>query len=195
MSRFHIKPLPFDGLYHLECLPLTDQRGTFTRVFCATDLAAAGWQHRIEQINQSVTMQSGTVRGLHFQNPPHQECKLVLCLQGALWDVVVDLRPESPTYLHWHGEFLSAQPPQALIIPEGCAHGYQTLTERVELLYYHSTAYMPTAENGLHVLDPQLAITWPQTIAQLSERDQAWPLLNQRFDIASRHHLADNGLC
>ena len=117
------------------------------------------------------------MRGLHWQNPPHAEMKLVSCLAGAVWDVVVDLRADSPTYGHWHAETLSAENQLAMLIPEGCAHGFQSLSTGAELLYCHSMPFVPQADAGVFALDAQLAIRWPLPVVGLSARDTALPRL------------------
>ena len=136
------------------------------------------WGDRgIAQVNVSRTETVGTIRGLHLQAPPHSEAKLVRCLRGRVWDVAVDLRPDSATYCHWHAVELSSERANALLIPEGCAHGFQVLEPGSELLYLHSGAWVPEAETGVRFDDPQLAIPWPLTPRGLSERDLALPLL------------------
>ena len=182
MSRFLFHPTPIAGLVAIERLPLGDARGFLERLFCATDLAPAGWTGPIAQINHTFTAEAGTVRGLHFQHPPHAETKLVSCLQGAVWDVAVDLRPGSPTYLQWHAEELSASNHRALLIPPGCAHGFQTLRADVQMLYCHSQAHAPHSEGGLHPQDPRLGIAWPLPVHGLSLRDARHPPITPDFE-------------
>jgi dTDP-4-dehydrorhamnose 3,5-epimerase len=153
-----------------------------SRLFCAEELAAAGWNKPIAQINQTYTAKTGTVRGIHYQRPPYTEMKLVSCLHGAIFDVAVDLRTDSPTFLKWHGERLSADNHRALLIPEGFAHGFQALTDDVELLYCHSDIYAPSAEEGLNPLDPRLIIAWPLPVVGLSTRDAGHPMLTENFE-------------
>ena len=162
--------------------PLGDQRGFLVRLFCAQELAQAGWHTPVAQINQTLTRQRGTVRGLHYQNTPAAEMKLVTCIRGAVWDVAVDLRAGSPTFLQWHAQQLSADNQLALLIPEGCAHGFQTLSDDAELLYCHSMAYAPQADAGLNPLDPRLAISWPLPVAMVSDRDTRQPSVDARFE-------------
>ncbi len=181
MSRFEITDLPLVGLKRVERRPLGDARGFLARLFCAAELAAAGWTQPVAQINHTLTASRGTVRGLHFQRPPHAEMKLVSCLRGEVWDVAVDLRPDSPSYLRWHAERLSAENHRALLIPEGFAHGFQALTDGVELLYCHSMPHAPEAEGGLNALDPRLAITWPLAVAERSARDGGLPDIDESF--------------
>jgi len=181
VSRFAIEATPLAGVMRVRRQPIGDARGSLTRLFCADELAAAGWHGAIAQLNLTLTARRGTVRGLHFQRPPHAETKLVSCLRGEVFDVAVDLRRGSPTFLRWHGVRLSADNGCALLIPEGCAHGLQALTDNVEMLYCHSTAHVPEAEAGLHPLDPRLAIAWPLPPANLSARDAGQPMLETSF--------------
>ncbi len=177
MRRLLLRDTPLAGVRVVHRQAQVDARGLFARVFCAQELAEAGWTKPVAQINHSRSTQAGTVRGLHWQNPPHAEMKLVSCLAGAVWDVVVDLRAASPTYGHWHAETLSAENQLAMLIPEGCAHGFQSLSADAELLYCHSMAYMPQADAGVFALDTQLAIHWPLPVVGLSARDTALPRL------------------
>ena len=182
MNRFTVIDLPLFGLKLVERQSLGDSRGFLSRLFCAEELSTAGWRESIAQINQTYTAQRGTVRGMHYQNPPRAEMKLVSCLQGEVWDVAVDLRAGSPTFLHWNAELLSDTNNRALLIPEGFAHGFQTLTNDVTLLYCHSAAYNPEAEGALNAQDPRLAITWPLAIESVSVRDSKHPLLDLKFE-------------
>ena len=181
MSRFAICDLPLAGLKRVVREKRGDSRGFLSRLFCADDLSAAGWRKPVSQINQTVTSRRGTVRGLHFQGPPHAEIKLVSCLRGAVWDVAVDLRSGSPTFLAWHAEELSAENGAALLIPEGFAHGFQALTDECELLYLHSAPYAPLAEGGINPRDPAVGVAWPLPISELSPRDEGHPMLTDRF--------------
>lgn len=181
MSRFNVTDLPLPGLKLIERQRLSDSRGSLSRLFCAEELAEAGWHKPVAQINKTQTTSVGTVRGLHYQRTPHTEMKLVSCLRGEVWDVAVDLRRGSSTFLHWRAERLSADNGRALLIPEGFAHGFQSLTDHVELLYCHSVAHASTAEGGIRPTDPLLSITWPLAISELSARDGDHPLLNLEF--------------
>jgi len=180
-ERFKIRSTSLSGLMVLERQPRGDERGFFERIFCDEELVSAGWSGVARQINHTFTQKCGTVRGLHFQLPPHSEMKLVSCLRGEIWDVVVDVRKDSPTFLQWHAEKLSAENHRTLLIPQGFAHGFQTLTDDVDLLYCHSTAYRPQAETGVAILDPKLKINWPLKIRELSDRDRSYPLLTDEF--------------
>lgn len=181
MSRFTILDTPIADLKIVERQQLGDSRGFLSRLFCAEEFTAAGWHKPIAQINQTLTQKQGTIRGMHFQRPPYAEMKLVTCLRGAIWDVVVDLRAASPTFLQWHAEELSAANHRALLIPEGFAHGFQALSDDCELIYLHSRAYTPAAEAGLNPKDPMLSITWPLAITELSARDAQHPMVDHQF--------------
>lgn len=160
-----------DGVVVVETTPLTDSRGAFARLFCESELAAVIGDRRIVQINHSCTDAVGAVRGLHYQRPPHAEMKLVRCLKGCVWDVAVDLRAGSPTFLRWHAEELTPDNARMLVIPEGCAHGFQVLEPGSELLYLHTASYTPEAEEAVACDDPRVAVAWPLPIGDLSERD------------------------
>ncbi len=177
MSRFTVTDTPLAGLRVVQRQCIVDARGSLSRLFCAEELATAGWTQQVSQINHAYTRDRGTVRGLHYQEAPHTEMKLVACVRGEVWDVAVDLRPNSPTYLRWHAECLSANNLRALLIPQGFAHGFQVQAEAAELLYCHSAPYVPAADRGLNPLDPRVAIAWPLPVVNLSEKDRALPLL------------------
>ena len=181
MTRFTISDLPLDGPKLIERQRLGDPRGYLSRLFCADELATAGWHKLVTQINHTLTTRRGTVRGMHYQTPPHAEMKLVTCIRGEVWDVAVDLRAHSPTFLQWHAQILSADNGHALLIPEGFAHGFQTLVDDCELLYMCTEAYIPQAEAALRFDDPRLAVTWPLPVSEISVRDQAHPLLTAQF--------------
>jgi len=180
-SRFDFHPTPLEGLWIVQRKPIDDPRGFFCRFFCAEEFQAAGLEKPIVQINHTYTIKRGAVRGLHFQYPPYMEGKVVSCLRGEVYDVAVDIRKDSPTFLHWHGEILSAANQKSLLIPEGFAHGFQTLTENCELLYLHSEAFHLQAEGALNVGDPRIGIVWPIAVAELSQRDCAHPFINPDF--------------
>ncbi|ABS64955.1 dTDP-4-dehydrorhamnose 3,5-epimerase [Parvibaculum lavamentivorans DS-1] len=179
-GRFEIVDTPLAGLKLLHRRRMGDDRGWLERLFCADELASAGWVWPIAQINRTLTVNKGTVRGMHFQHPPHEEAKLVTCLRGEVLDVAVDLRKNSPTYLGWHGEILSGKNAASLLIPPGFAHGFQTLTSDVEMFYVHSAPYAPQAEDGVRADDPAIAIAWPLEIAERSERDRNFSLVEER---------------
>lgn len=182
MNRLEILNLPLAGLKRITRQHLGDHRGFLSRLFCSNELALAGWHKPIAQINHACTAALGTVRGMHFQQPPEAEMKLVSCIRGEVWDVAVDLRHGSPTFLRWHAEPLSAANGHALLIPEGFAHGFQAITDDVELLYCHSAAYSPSADAGLNPQDPALAITWPLSISTVSARDSQRAMITTHYE-------------
>lgn len=171
----NVRPTPLQGVIVVETTPVVDPRGAFARLFCERELAAVIGNRHIVQINHSRTRTVGAVRGLHFQHPPHAEMKLVRCLKGRVWDVAVDLRAGSPTFRQWHAEELTPGNARMLVIPEGCAHGFQVLEAESELLYLHTAPYTPAAEGGLSYNNPELEIAWPLPITDLSERDRRHP--------------------
>jgi dTDP-4-dehydrorhamnose 3,5-epimerase len=181
-GRFEIGETTIRGVYLLERIPLEDERGWLERMYATDDLAGVFDGRGIVQVNRTLTRVASTVRGLHYQRPPSVEAKIVSCLRGAAFDVAVDLRHGSPTFLQWHAETLSAENHRSLLIPEGVAHGFQSLGDDCELLYFHTGAYDPAAEGGLHPGDPRLAIAWPLPIEHLSERDASHPLIGPDFD-------------
>jgi dTDP-4-dehydrorhamnose 3,5-epimerase len=182
MARLDFAPTPIAGLILVQRQRLEDSRGFLSRFYCAEEFAALGMHQAIAQINHTLTRGKGAVRGMHFQRPPHAENKLVSCLHGSVFDVAVDLRKNSPTFLQWHGVQLSAENQRSLLIPEGFAHGFQTLTDDCELIYLHTAAYQPAAEGALNAEDPRLAIAWPLEITEMSERDRTHPLLAAGFE-------------
>jgi dTDP-4-dehydrorhamnose 3,5-epimerase len=181
MTRFNITDTPLQGLRLIERQQLRDSRGFLSRLFCSEELSSAGWNSPVAQLTHTLTEQRGVVRGMHFQHPPHAETKMVTCLHGAIWDVAIDLRANSPTFLQWHAQELSETNCRSLLIPKGFAHGFQTLTAACELIYLHSDSHNAGAEAGLHALDSRLAIPWPLPISELSARDSQHPLLNAQF--------------
>ena len=174
-------PTRIDGAVIVETTPVNDQRGAFVRYYCENDLASAVGKRRIVQINHSTTRAVGAVRGLHFQYPPHAEMKMIRCLRGRVWDVAVDLRAGSPTFLQWHAEELSPENARMMVIPEGCAHGFQVMEQDSELLYLHTAFYAPGSEGGILFSDPRLKIAWPLPVTDLSERDRDHPLITPAF--------------
>ena len=175
-----IAKTPIAGVYLASTDVRRDHRGVFSRLFCRDDLAVAGFGE-IAQINHSRTRERGAIRGLHFQFPPKAEAKWVRCLRGRVFDVAVDLRQGSPTFLDWFAVELDPDQMNALHVPRGCAHGLQVLEPDSELLYLHSESYAPAHEGGLRFDDPRLAIAWPLPVTDLSERDRAHPLIDASF--------------
>ena len=164
-------------VYIIDLEPKQDSRGYFSRVFCKQELEDVNIDFSIVQINRSKTVQKGTIRGLHMQQEPHAEVKLVQCLQGAVFDVVVDMRPNSETYLQWVSQELGAQNMNLMLVPKGCAHGFQTLETDCIVEYFVSELYSPDSEKGFLWNDPKLNIPWPIQDAILSEKDKSWKLL------------------
>lgn len=171
--RFHPTRLPDARLVEPE--PAADERGFFARTFCAGEFAAQGLPTVFVQHNTSGNARRGTLRGLHFQRPPHAEAKVVTCLKGAIYDVIVDLRPASPTFGRWQGFELTAGNRRSLYVPEGFAHGFQTLADDTEVGYLMTAFYVPEAAAGYRWNDPLLAIAWPLAPTVLSEKDRTWP--------------------
>jgi len=181
MSFFTVTCPSLAGLMLIERRRLEDARGFLSRLFCAEQLSVAGFCKPIAQINHSRTSRRGTLRGMHYQMSPSAEMKLVSCIRGEVWDVAVDLRPNSPTFLQSHAQLLSADNCCALLIPEGFAHGFQSQTDDCELIYLHTASYTPQAEAGLRFNDPRLAISWPIPVTAISVRDRSHPLLTEHF--------------
>lgn len=182
MARFDFIATPLKDLLVVQRKAIEDHRGFLSRFYCAEEFRLAGINKAIAQINHTLTRKKGAVRGLHFQYPPYAEAKLVSCLKGEIYDVAVDLRRGSPTFLQSYGEILSAVNRKSLLVPEGYAHGFQALTEDCELMYLHTDDYHPEAEGALNVVDPRLGITWPLPIDDLSERDRSHSLINSGFE-------------
>ncbi len=176
---FHNTPLA--GLFVVETTPFQDHRGSFTRLFCTQAFAEAKLTLPLAQMNTSITTQKGALRGMHYQNPPHAEIKLVRCLQGVCYDVAIDLRAGSPTFLQHFSVQLSPENGKALYIPQGFAHGFQALAKDTQLLYMHSAYYNKQAEGAVHHADPAFNIAWPLPVQDVSERDAAHPFLTTSF--------------
>lgn len=160
----------------------SDERGSFLRVFCSEELTGIGFRKKIVQINRSFSNKKGTVRGMHYQKPPFAEVKMITCLRGEIFDVLVDVRKGSPAFLSWHAVQLCDRSDDLLLVPEGVAHGFQTLTDNVELLYFHTSPYVSSSEAGIRYNDPMVHIAWPIELAEISERDRSHPLLNSEFE-------------
>ncbi len=180
-NAVNTQPTSIPGLVVVETTPHIDNRGAFARLYCEHELASLIGPRRILQINHSRTAAIGAVRGLHYQRPPHAEMKLVRCLKGRVWDVAVDLRRNSPTFLRWHAEEMTPANMRMMVIPEGFAHGFQVLEAESELLYLHTAFYTPGVEVGLRYDDPSLAINWPLAVTELSPRDAAHPFINSDY--------------
>lgn len=169
---------PLKGAYLIEPEPITDERGFFARSFCAEEFARRGLNPRVAQCSVSFNRSAGTLRGLHLQRPPHAEAKLVRCAQGRAHDVIVDLRRESPTYARWFAVELNAVNGTMLYVPEGLAHGFQTLVDNTEMWYQISEFHHPECADGVRWDDPLLGIRWPMPEPILSARDRAFANLD-----------------
>jgi dTDP-4-dehydrorhamnose 3,5-epimerase len=171
-------PTTVDGAYVVDVEPHSDERGSLSRAFSVEEFTEHGLDPTIVQMNLNHSHRAGTLRGLHFQRPPHSETKFVRCVRGAVFDVAADLRPASPSYGSWVGVELTADNRRALLVPAGCAHGFQTLVDDTELLYSVSSGYAPDHEGGVHHADPFFEIEWPLEVTSLSEKDRAWPFVH-----------------
>lgn len=177
-----IKRTPLQDACIIEPKTFKDNRGLFARVFCKQELKHILHNKNIVQINHSLTKQKGAIRGMHFQYPPMAEIKIVKCIRGKVFDVIIDLRQRSSAFLKWHGEVLSAANMKMQFIPEGFAHGFQTLEENSELLYLHSEFYSREHEGGVRYNDLAINISWPLDVTDISEKDRSYPLLSQDFE-------------
>ena len=176
-----LTPTSLEGMYVAESTAISDHRGAFARLYCERELAPALGSRRIVQVNHSRTGAVGVVRGMHLQNSPHAEMKFVRCLRGRVWDVAVDLRAGSRTLLQWHAEELTGENGRMMIIPEGCAHGFQVLAPESEMLYLHTAFYEPGSQLGFSCLDEKLKLRWPLPITDLSKQDSAHPFIAHDF--------------
>jgi dTDP-4-dehydrorhamnose 3,5-epimerase len=173
---------PLRDAYVLEPEPFIDRRGKFARIYCRQELEEIGHDKSIVQINHSLTRLKGAIRGMHFQYPPEAEIKIVKCVAGSVYDVIVDLRRNSTTFRKWYSEILSVENMKMMYVPEGFAHGFQTLDADSELLYFHTRFYSPQCEGGVRFDDPTLNISWPLEVAEISTRDGSHPLLSEDFE-------------
>ncbi|MFY7965265.1 MAG: dTDP-4-dehydrorhamnose 3,5-epimerase [Chitinophagaceae bacterium] len=169
------------GSYVVELTPIVDERGWFARTFCKDEFAKIGHTKEWVQMNHSFTKDKGTIRGMHYQLPPFTEIKMVRCIAGAVFDVIVDIRKTSPTFLHWFGVELSATNKKMIYIPKGFAHGFQTLTNDAELIYHHSEFYKPGVEAGIKYNEPRVSIDWKLALTIISERDKQHKFLEEDF--------------
>ena len=182
MGKLSIHTTPLEGLYVVETEPFMDHRGAFARWFCEAELAEVIDTRRIKNVNFSRTVKAGSIRGMHFQRPPHAEMKMVRCIRGKILDVVVDIRKDSPTFLQHYGVELSAENMRLFVIPEGFAHGFQSLEDDCEIMYLVTEFYSPESEDGLRYNDPALGISWPLAMSDISEKDGKHPLISPEFD-------------
>lgn len=176
------QPLSITGAAVAEAEPRGDERGRFARWYCKRELGEMVGEREIVNVNYSRTEDVGAVRGMHFQRGPALEMKLVRCIRGAVFDVIVDLRADSPTYLKWHGERLSPDTMNMMVVPEGVAHGFQVLEPGSEMLYLHTAYYAPDHEGGVRFDDPAIGIDWPMDATVVSGRDRCHPLIDDTFE-------------
>lgn len=181
MNKFFFQSTPITDLKIIKHEPIRDKRGFFDRFFCQNIFDPLMQKKNIRQINYTLTKKKGTVRGFHFQYPPYAEIKIVTCLKGKVWDVAVDLRKGSPTFFKYHSVLLTEDNLQSFFIPEGFAHGFQSLTPDCEMIYLHTAEYNQELEFGLNAIDPLLGINWPEPIIDRSERDSALKMLTKDF--------------
>lgn len=179
MKFIHL-PLPDARLIVPE--PFVDARGKFVRLFCRGEFDFLGKDKHVVQVNHSITLRQGAVRGMHFQRFPKAEIKIIKCIRGAIFDVIVDLRSNSPKFLSWHGEELSSENMKIMYVPEGFAHGFQALEDNVEIIYLNTEYYNPEYEKGVRYDDPLIGISWPIGVTEVSQKDSLHPLLTE--DIA-----------
>tara|TARA_A100001015_G_scaffold303239_1_gene392580 strand:+ start:3398 stop:3961 length:564 start_codon:yes stop_codon:yes gene_type:complete len=181
MNQFQITNLPLRDAKIFKKKKSSDDRGFLSRLYCYDEFIDNKVNYKIKQINLTLTKKKATIRGLHYQNPPHAEIKFVTCLKGEIFDVIIDLRKGSPTFLKFHAEILSEQNQKSLLIPKGFAHGFQSLKNNSELLYFHTENYMPTYENGINYQDKKININWPLKVSLISKRDQSLPNISDDF--------------
>lgn len=180
MGKLNIINLELDGAYIITSNRDEDERGSFSRVFCQEEMSNIN-QENFVQVNHSITAKKGTIRGMHFQYPPNTEVKMVKCIKGSIIDIIIDIRADSPTFLKSHEEVLSAENMKMIYIPKGFAHGFQTLEDNSELLYFHSSVYTPDNEGALNVKDPLLNIKWPLDITDISKKDEEHNFIGSDF--------------
>ncbi|TGM60663.1 dTDP-4-dehydrorhamnose 3,5-epimerase family protein [Leptospira vanthielii] len=180
-ETFIIHKTPISELYWIKRSVIGDHRGSLSRLFCGEELARVGFDLAVAQVNITKTQKKGTIRGLHFQFPPYAEHKLIYCLKGEVFDIALDLRQDSPTFLNYHSIILSEKENNAYSIPRGFAHGFQSLTDDVEMLYFHSQPYMKDFESGINPFDPKINVNWPLAVSEISERDKSFFLLDNTF--------------
>jgi dTDP-4-dehydrorhamnose 3,5-epimerase len=182
----HFKKTPIGGAWTIEPSPHVDGRGSFFRAWCINEFTTQGIEFTPLQTNIGVNRRAGTLRGLHYQAAPHDEAKLVRCTRGAVFDVIVDLRQDSPTFGHWFGTELTAANARMILAPRGCAHGYQVLQDESDVFYMTSAVYEPSAVRGLKYDDPTVGIEWPLPPVAVSDQDKLWPSMQDYLQGASR---------
>ncbi len=182
MNHLTIHDTHISGLRIIERHSFEDRRGYFERLYSHKEFDSLLQDRMIKQINHTFTRKKGTVRGLHYQHPPFSEVKIVSCLKGSVWDVAVDLRKKSPTFLQYHAIRMSEDDSISFWIPEGFAHGFQTLTHDCKMLYLHTKEYMPNSEGALNATDPKVKVEWPLKISDISDKDRGHPFISKGFE-------------
>ncbi|CAN5284742.1 dTDP-4-dehydrorhamnose 3,5-epimerase [soil metagenome] len=172
---------PLQGLYVIKPRILKDDRGLFTRTFCSNEFAQIGFSQNFVQFNESVNLNKGTVRGMHYQNTPFSDAKLIRCTQGKVWDVIIDIRKNSATFLQYYSVELSSDNKLSVFIPEGFAHGFQTLEDNSTIIYHHTQYYAPDSEGGINFSDPLIGIKWPAEPVKMSSKDLTYRFINNDF--------------
>jgi dTDP-4-dehydrorhamnose 3,5-epimerase len=175
------KETPLKGAFLIELNPFTDNRGLFVRTFCKKEFESIGHHQEFVQFNHSITNRKGSIRGMHYQLPPFSEIKLIRCIRGSVYDVIIDIRENSPTFLNYYSVELSEHNMLSLYIPKGFAHGFQTLEDNSQLIYHHTAYYTPGHEAGIRYNDPAIGLKWPLSASVITERDMNHPLLNNSF--------------
>lgn len=194
MGKLQINKTPFEGLYVIDTSAFIDHRGAFARWFCEDELAEVIGNRHIRNVNFSRTVKKGSVRGMHFQRPPKSEMKLIRCINGSILDVVVDIRSGSPTYLMHFSVELSAENMKMIVVPEGFAHGFQSLEDNSEIMYLVTEFYSPECEGGLRYNDPELKINWPLDVADISDKDAGHKLIDGTFKGLDTSSYGGHGL-
>ena len=181
MKRFEVLDTPIKGLLNIKSSRIEDERGYLSRLYCSEEMQNMGFASALAQINFTKTISKGTIRGFHFQNPPYAEYKYVRCIKGEVYDVALDLRSGSRTFLNTHAEILSEENDLSFLIPPGVAHGFQSLTDNIELLYMHTQLYKPEYDDGVNPLDPSIIVDWPEEITSMSEKDSKREFLSNNY--------------
>lgn len=180
--------LPLSGATLIKTSPIADHRGSFARLFCSKELSSVIGTRQVVNVNHSYTHRAGVIRGLHFQHYPHQEMKFVRCLRGAVYDVIVDLRQDSQTYMHWHSQVLDSRTMDMMCVPEGFAHGFQSLENNSEIVYFTTEYFTPECEGGVRYDDPAIGIDWPMAVTGISEKDASHPMISTETEDPVLHY-------
>ena len=181
-DHMKIQMLDLEGAAVVDTTPFVDERGTFARIFCEHELSDLMGGRRIVNVNISKTLKCGVIRGMHFQRPPKAEIKMMRCVRGSIYDVIIDIRRVSPTFLQWYGTELSSENMKMLFVPEGFAHGFQSLEDDSDVMYFNTNFYSPTHESGLNYADPKIGIKWKLNVTSVSDKDKNHPFINDQFN-------------